>query len=59
MTPPFGLSLAVLNGVVPWHSMGTIARGAAPFLIPIYLNILLLILFPQLALWLPGVLGFR
>jgi len=57
MTPPFGLSLAVLHGVVPWHPMETIARGAFPFLIPIYLNILLLILFPQLALWLPGLLG--
>ena len=42
MTPPFGLSLAVLHGVVPWHPMETIARGAFPFLIPIYLNILLL-----------------
>ena len=57
MTPPFGLSLAVLHGVVPWHPMETIARGAFPFLIPIYMNILLLMLFPQLALWLPGLLG--
>jgi len=57
MTPPFGLSLAVLHGVVPWHPMETIARGALPFLIPIYMNILLLMLFPQLALWLPGLLG--
>jgi tripartite ATP-independent transporter DctM subunit len=57
MTPPFGLSLAVLHGVVPWHPMETIARGAFPFLIPIYLNILLLIIFPQLALWLPRMLG--
>jgi TRAP-type C4-dicarboxylate transport system permease large subunit len=37
--------------------METIARGAFPFLIPIYLNILLLMLFPQLVLWLPGLLG--
>ena len=57
MTPPFGLSLAVLHGVVPWHPMETIAKGAFPFLIPIYLNILLLMLFPQLALWLPKLLG--
>ena len=57
MTPPFGLSLAILHGVVPWHPMETIARGALPFLIPIYLNILLLMLFPQLALWLPSLLG--
>lgn len=56
ITPPFGLSLFVLRGVVPWHSMGTIIRGALPFLIPIYINVALLFLFPQFALWLPSVL---
>ena len=56
ITPPFGLSLFVLRGVVPWHSMGTIVRGSLPFLIPIYVNVLLLFLFPQFALWLPSVL---
>lgn len=56
ITPPFGLSLFVLRGVVPWHSMGTIVRGSLPFLIPIYINVLLLFLFPQLALWLPSIL---
>ncbi len=56
ITPPFGLSLFVLKGVVPHHSIGTIVRGALPFLIPIYINVLLLFLFPQLALWLPSLL---
>ncbi|SDO88595.1 TRAP transporter large permease [Desulforhopalus singaporensis] len=56
ITPPFGLSLFVLKGVVPKHSIGTIVRGSLPFLIPIYINVLLLFLFPQLALWLPSVL---
>jgi tripartite ATP-independent transporter DctM subunit len=56
ITPPFGLSLFVLHGVVPWHPMGTIVRGALPFLIPIYFNILMLVIFPQIALWLPSVL---
>lgn len=56
ITPPFGLSLFVLKGVVPWHSMETIVKGSLPFLIPIYINVLLLFLFPQLALWLPGIL---
>ncbi len=36
--------------------MGVTVRGALPFMIPIYLNILLLILFPQLALWLPSLI---
>ena len=56
ITPPFGLSLFVLRGVVPWHTMGTIVRGSLPFLIPIYINVLLMFLFPQLVLWLPSLL---
>jgi tripartite ATP-independent transporter DctM subunit len=56
ITPPFGLSLFVLRGVVPWHPMSTIVKGSLPFLIPIYINVLLLFLFPQIALWLPGIL---
>jgi len=57
ITPPFGLSLFVLHSVVPQYSIGTIVRGALPFLIPIYFNIFLLILFPQIALWLPRILS--
>jgi tripartite ATP-independent transporter DctM subunit len=57
ITPPFGLTLFVLKGVVPQYSLSTIVRGALPFLIPIYINIILLIMFPQLATWLPGILG--
>ena len=57
ITPPFGLSLFVLHSVVPGHSMGTIVKGSLPYLIPIYINIFLLILFPKIALWLPGILS--
>lgn len=57
ITPPFGLTLFVLKGVVPQHNLSTIVKGALPFLIPIYINIILLIMFPQLATWLPGILG--
>ena len=56
ITPPFGLSLFVLKGVVPQYPMGVIVRGALPFLIPIYINVFLLFMFPQLALWLPSIL---
>jgi len=48
-----------LRSVVPDYSLGTIVKGAWPYLIPIYINIILLILFPQLALWLPSLLSFR
>ena len=56
VTPPFGLSLFVLHSVVPQHSIGTIVRGSLPFLIPVYINVALLVAFPQIALWLPELL---
>jgi tripartite ATP-independent transporter DctM subunit len=59
ITPPFGLVLFVMKSVVPQHSIGTVVKGALPYLIPIYINIILLILFPQLVLWLPSLLSGR
>ncbi|MBI4187514.1 MAG: TRAP transporter large permease subunit [Chloroflexi bacterium] len=56
VTPPFGLSLFILKSVVPQHSIGTVVRGSLPFLIPIYINVALLVAFPQIPLWLPGLL---
>ncbi len=56
VTPPFGLNLFVLHGVVPQHGIMTIAIGALPFLIPTLFVIVLLTVFPQLVLWLPSVL---
>ena len=56
VTPPFGLNLFVLHGVVPKYDILTIALGALPFLIPTLAAIAILVFFPQLALWLPGIL---
>ena len=56
VTPPFGLNLFVLHGVVPKYDVLTIALGALPFLIPTLAVIVILVFFPQLALWLPGLL---
>lgn len=56
VTPPFGMGLFVLHSVVPQHPIGTIVRGSLPFLIPVYLNILILMVFPEIVLWLPNVL---
>jgi len=56
ITPPFGLNLFVLQSAVPKHDVMTIALGAAPFIIPLLIMAALLIVFPDLALWLPGIL---
>ncbi|MEJ2423517.1 MAG: TRAP transporter large permease [Candidatus Thiodiazotropha sp.] len=56
ITPPVGLNLYVINGIVPDVDLKTVLMGALPFMLCILLGIALLMLFPQIALWLPGVL---
>ncbi|MGY9048662.1 C4-dicarboxylate ABC transporter permease [Puniceibacterium antarcticum] len=54
-TPPFGLLLFVMKGVSPPETtMREIYTAAFPFIGCSLLLVVLLILFPQLALWLPG-----
>jgi tripartite ATP-independent transporter DctM subunit len=54
-TPPFGLLLFVMKGVAPpGTTMRDIYLAAAPFVSCVLLLIALIILFPPLAVWLPG-----
>ncbi len=54
-TPPFGLLLFVMKGVAPQGTtMRTIYTSAFPFIGCSLLLVALLIAFPGLALWLPG-----
>lgn len=55
-TPPFGVLLFVMKGVVPSDiSMGTIMKAAIPFLICDAIAIAAIMAFPQIVLWLPYV----
>ncbi|MGE0312077.1 MAG: TRAP transporter large permease [Lautropia sp.] len=54
ITPPVGLNLYVLKGVAPQVALPTILRGALPFVLLMLLSMVLLSVFPQLALWLPN-----
>ena len=56
ITPPVGLNLYVINGIAPDVRLPTILWGALPFVLCMVLGIVLLCLFPQIALWLPEVL---
>lgn len=56
ITPPIGLNLYVIKGVAPDISLNDIIRGALPFVFVEAIAILLLILFPAIALWLPGIM---
>jgi tripartite ATP-independent transporter DctM subunit len=59
VTPPFGLNLFVLKGVVPKYEITYIFAGTIPFLIPAGILIVLLTIFPELVLWLPNLLYAR
>ncbi len=53
VTPPFGLNLFTIHGVLPKFSVMFIARSSLPFLAVMILMVWILIFFPQLAMWLP------
>jgi len=58
ITPPVGLNLFILQGVVPRdiNSMD-IALGSLPFVFVLLVGLALVLLFPELSLWLPRTLG--
>lgn len=56
ISPPFALNIFVLKGVVPDTEVGEIIRGIAPFLIADIITLILYIVFPQIALWLPSMM---
>lgn len=54
MTPPFGFSLFYLKAVTPPEvTTGDIYRGIIPFVIFQLIGLAIVVLFPQLATWLP------
>ena len=56
ITPPVGLNVFVIKGVAPDISLTTIFKGIWPFLIAAAVCLLLIILFPQIALYLPSLM---
>jgi len=57
ITPPVGLNLYVVQGVRKSGSLNDIMLGAIPFVLVMMLMAILILIFPSIALWLPGVLG--
>lgn len=54
ISPPVGFNLFVLKSVVPDANLSEVISGSLLFIVPLAAGILLLILFPQIALFLPG-----
>jgi C4-dicarboxylate transporter DctM subunit len=56
ITPPVGINVYVVYGVARDVPLEKIFKGVFPMLISLLVCNLLLILFPQIALWLPGLM---
>ena len=57
ITPPIGLNVFVLRGVLNDVSLGTIFKGVTPFWVSDIFRLILLIFVPAITLWLPGAMG--
>ena len=54
ITPPVGLNVFVLRGVLPDVKTGTIFRGVTPFWVADLFRLALIVSVPALSLWLPS-----
>jgi tripartite ATP-independent transporter DctM subunit len=56
ISPPYGLALFVLKGVVPDASMGDVWRASIAYMALSTLALAIIMAFPQIALWLPALM---
>ena len=56
-TPPFGLLLFIMMGMVKGTTLGQVALAAAPFLLCDLILVVILLIVPDLALFLPSLMG--
>jgi len=54
ITPPIGINLYVVQGIRKSGSLNDVMIGILPFVVAMFAMIGLLLVFPQMALWLPG-----
>jgi tripartite ATP-independent transporter DctM subunit len=56
ISPPYGLALFVLKGVVPDASMGDVWKASIAYMILSTIALTVILVFPPIATWLPGLL---
>ena len=54
ITPPVGLNVFVVRGVAENVSLATVFKGVLPFLLAMLVGLILIIMFPQIALFIPN-----
>lgn len=57
ITPPVGINCFVVGGMVDDATTGEVFKGVVPFIIALIAMAIILVAFPDVALWLPRVIG--
>ncbi|MDD4334342.1 MAG: TRAP transporter large permease [Desulfotomaculaceae bacterium] len=57
ITPPVGMNVYIIKGIVPDVPLEVIFKGIWPFLIAILICVAILMVFPQIATFLPGLIS--
>jgi tripartite ATP-independent transporter DctM subunit len=57
ITPPVGMNVFVIKGVAQDVNIAKIYRGIVPFLLAMMVSVIILAIFPQIALFLPNAMG--
>ncbi|MDP2643518.1 MAG: TRAP transporter large permease subunit [Desulfobacterales bacterium] len=58
ITPPVGVNVFVIKGIAPEIPLQTIFRGIFPFLIALIVLTIFVVIFPQIATFLPGLVSY-
>ena len=57
ISPPYGMNLFVLKGMLPDTTLGEIYRSVVWFIAPLVVTLAIYIVFPQVCLWLPNMMS--
>ncbi|MGB3222274.1 MAG: TRAP transporter large permease subunit [Desulforhopalus sp.] len=57
VTPPVGLNLYTLRGVVPSMNIEEIIKSSIPFVVIQFIGLIIFAMFPAISLWLPNLIG--
>ncbi len=56
ISPPFGINLFILRGIIPDATSAEVIRGVVPFLVADVFTLIIYMAFPQVALFLPNMM---
>jgi tripartite ATP-independent transporter DctM subunit len=56
ITPPVGMNIFIVKGMAGDVPIGTIYKGVIPHIIAMVAALAIMVVFPQLSLWIPGIL---